>query len=156
MLKNQKIKPKKFEMRRIARMDYPRCGKGWWVRIYKRCLLHSHRTFNDQEYGGKRKSLKEAQAWRDIMEKRILGGKYSYGKPYRNMIQKNNTSGTTGVFYQAGYVKGRHYPSWTATWCDEGINKIERFYIHHFSSCLDAKIAATKFRKSMEKILERR
>jgi hypothetical protein len=156
MLKNHKIKPKKHEMRRIARMDYPRCAKAWWVRIYKGCVMVSHHTFLDSGWGGKRKALKEAQKWRDKMEIQILGGCYTYGKPYRNMIQKNNSSGKTGVFYQTGYVRGYYYPSWTATWCDNGVPKLERFYVHHFSTSMDAKQAATKFRRGMEKILEGR
>jgi len=149
--------PKSNEMRRITRMNYTRCSKGWWVRIILGIVI-THGLFKDNELGGKRKALMVAKSWRDMTERYVYGElrPFTYGKPFRNLIQINNRSGKTGVFYQTGYVKGYNYPSWTATWSINGHNKIKRFYIHNYPSNAKAKQAAIEFRVQMEKKLERK
>jgi len=135
-------------------MDYKRCVKGWWVRFTRGEIVFSHHMFKDRGFGGKRKALVAAKKWRDKMEKVIYGGlrPYTYGQPFRNLIQINNKSGKTGVFYQAGYNQGHYYPSWTATWTGEsGERRIKRFYIRHYHSSLAAKRAAVRFRMKMER-----
>jgi hypothetical protein len=54
----------------ITRMDYAR-AHGWWVRIYRNCAGKQKnclsQLFSDGVYGGKRKALVAAIAWRDQM-----------------------------------------------------------------------------------------
>ena len=154
MVKNKRRR--NVEMRRISRMDYEGCAKGWWVRFTKGGVVFSHHMFKDKGFGGKRKALIAAKNWRDKMEKVLYGGMrpYTYGQPFRNIIQINNKSGTTGVFYQTGYSKGYYYPSWTAAWKERnGNQKVVRFYIHHYSKSSDAKKAAIRCRKDFERRL---
>lgn len=117
--------------------------------------------FTDKHYGGKRKALIAAKGWRDRAEKQIWGKirPYTYGQPFRDLIQINNKSGKTGVFYGAGHFKkGKKYvyPFWAATWSSKYNNKIKRFYVHHFSSSKGAKEAAVRFRLGIEKKLRGR
>ena len=153
------MRKRNISMRRISRMDYDKCGKGWWVRITKGSDVIAHRMFRDRKYGGKFRALIAAKAWRDRAERQIWGKirPYTYGQPFRDIIQANNKSGKTGVFYGAGCFskgKGYAYPFWAATWSVKCKHKIKRFYVHHFSSGKKAKEAAVRFRLGMEKKLK--
>jgi hypothetical protein len=150
------MKKRDEEMRRITRMDYKKCGKSWWVRICEKGSVVSHMVFADSKFGGKRKALIEAKRWRDKTEVEMFGEiqPYTYGKQFRDMIQVNNTSGKTGVFYGAGYTdRGKYcYPFWAATWVDrDGSKRVKRFYPHHYPSGMLAMEAAINFRVDKEK-----
>lgn len=152
------MKKRSTSMRRISRMDYEKCGKGWWVRITRGSDVIAHRMFRDRGFGysytGKKKALVAAKTWRDRAERQIWGKArpYTHGQPFRDLIQTNNKSGKTGVFYGVGHFKkGYCYPFWAATWCSKHKNKIERFYVHLFSSSKKAKEAAVRFRLGIEK-----
>ncbi|MBA7706238.1 hypothetical protein ES703_115089 [subsurface metagenome] len=152
------MRKRNASMRRISRMDYDKCGKGWWVRITKGSDVIAHGMFRDRKHGGKEGALIAAKRWRDIAERHIWGKirPYTYGQPFRDLIQVNNKSGKTGVFYSVGrFKKGYTYPFWAATWSIKCKNNIKRFYVHHFSSSKKTREAAVRFRLDVEGKLKR-
>ncbi len=102
----------------ITRMDYQNTH-GWWIRIYKRSKVVSHKLFTHNLYGGIRKSLVFAKQWRDKEVKRlkIVPGNNARWREHN----KRNTSGVIGV--HLGYKDTEYgtYYKWMADFTnDEG------------------------------------
>lgn len=57
------------KLRHISRFEYGRTI-AWWVRVYRGEKLYS-KLFSDRAYGGKRKALAKALAYRDRLLKRV-------------------------------------------------------------------------------------
>jgi hypothetical protein len=80
--------------RYIVRLEYDRCARGWRVRVPGQ----PHKTFADARFGGKRKALQAALAYRDSLP---LPRRAPFKKECRR-----NTSGVIGV--ATIYVRSRH------------------------------------------------
>ena len=89
--------------------------EGWTVRIVREGVQHS-RYFRFSK-GGVRKSLAQAQRWRD---KKIseLGQRQWHQGPRKKAV--NNTSGVTGV-------SKNKYGRWVVTWQEEGRQRFKTF-----------------------------
>ncbi|EMI53810.1 hypothetical protein [Rhodopirellula sallentina] len=88
---------------------------GWTVRILREGQLHSkYFRFSN---GGIRKSLAQAQRWRD-KKLRELGDRQWHKGPRKKAA--NNTSGMTGI---SKNVYGR----WVATWQEDGVQRFKTF-----------------------------
>lgn len=96
-------------------MNITRGPEGWTVRIVREGQQHSkYFRFSD---GGIRKSLANAQKWRDKKIKELGERQWRKGPRKR---PTNNTSGVTGV---SKNVYGR----WVATWQEEGVQRFLTF-----------------------------
>lgn len=103
-------------MRGMSR--YPNITRGpagWTVRILRNGQLHSkYFRFTN---GGVRKSLAQAQKWRDKKIGEL--GERQWRKGPRKKAS-NNTSGTTGV-------SRNFYGRWVATWQEDGVQRFKTF-----------------------------
>ena len=93
-----------MRMKGISRIDQEsRNQHGWFVRVRWHGKTHS-KWFADKPFGGKRKALVAASAWRDVTEQKL-------GKPQtdRTVVpQKANT----GIYY----TEKDGYPAYEVTW----------------------------------------
>lgn len=106
--------------RNIRRLDSAeKRTHGWLVQVQRRNEV-AIRWFTDNVYGGKRKALSAARAWRDSVLSRYSDFDHRVWR--RSRKRKNNTSGIPGV---GRYVvignrnTGRRDAFWLASWIDE-------------------------------------
>lgn len=100
-------------MKKLANIT--RGPDGWTVRIVRQG--HQYSKYFRFSNGGIRKSLAEAQQWRDEQIAEL--GQRQWRKGPRKKAT-NNTSGVTGV---SKNVYGR----WVATWQEEGVQRFKTF-----------------------------
>jgi hypothetical protein len=89
--------------------------RGYWVRVVKDGQLHQ-RLFSDGQYGGKRKALTAARAFRDELRQGLFGEHADAARRVCTSF-KSNSSGVIGVHYvekQRGNSVSRAY---VASWC---------------------------------------
>ncbi len=90
----------------ITRMDYARTH-GWWVRIYRNCDAKqkncTSQMFSDSVYGGKRKALARAIAWRDEMLALLPPKK------------RSGAARPPGYGYVVSYEGSRRWTAWLRT-----------------------------------------
>ena len=92
------------------------------MRGESRCNKHdiAAKTFSDAIYGGKRKALKAAEAYRDELLRRY--SPYAHAIWVRTRFRRNNTSGVPGVgrYEQLDNPKtGSVRVFWLASWVNE-------------------------------------
>ena len=114
--------PRKNPRRNISRIEvYASQGNhhgGWEVRMQRQGKKYS-KFFADGQWGGRRKALREAQQYRDELERRLKP--YSVKKLAENPSIRNS-SGITGVRKEVrtwendGYEY--RYEYWIAQWTD--------------------------------------
>lgn len=86
------VKP--VAIRHIYRIDYAKSyTHSWLVTVQRRGRIY-HRHFTDSVYGGKRKALEAAKAYRDTL---IATLKPLTRSEYCRIKKKNNRSGISGV-----------------------------------------------------------
>ena len=120
--------------RNIIRVDHEASRTHAW-----RVTLQRHndivaKTFSDSIYGGKRKALKIAVAYRDELLRRH--SPYAHAIWVRTRLRKNNTSGIPGVARYEERVNphtGYTRVFWLASWINErGDSRKRRFMVSHY------------------------
>lgn len=109
-----KLSRRNSSNRNITRMDHEKV-RGFWVRIVKDGEMHQ-KLFSDSQYGGKRKALDAARAYRDHLRGKLYGEHANSDRRVCTSF-KNNSSGVVGVYYvekQRGQSVTRAY---VASWC---------------------------------------
>ncbi|MBT9445621.1 MAG: AP2 domain-containing protein [Hyphomonadaceae bacterium] len=102
--------------RHICRVEYAARAESYWiVRIIKRGKTVS-RMFSDSVYGGKRKSLTAARAWRDATLDPSTEVERAAHR--RLVVRRNTRSGIPGVA-RYDHETARH-PFWIAYWDEPG------------------------------------
>lgn len=155
---------KNEKMRYIVRFDYD-AGKGtfWLVRFQEgseragtRSVV-AQRTFMDNAYGGKRKSLQAAKDWRDEMAVKLnkLEDPHSLFKRYSTKAKSN--TGVVGVCYIEGIGSdGRYRNQYRVEWreADEYGKRRPRAKIFSVGTGDKDKAfrQAVRWRKQMEKL----
>ena len=102
----------------------------WYVRLYEGQDCHS-KTFSDGRYGGKRKALRAAKAWRD----EVLAGIEARGVQRRQrgraptLFSGRSSSGVDGVKLRH-HIDPRGYRavSWAAEWHDRPYHRVTRTF----------------------------
>ncbi len=87
------------------------------VRFHKNDPVRSHRTFSDSVWGGKRKALKAAKAWRDVLCKEL--GRTTVTRNVYNPREKmnvNNRTGVSGVGFHRDVNDSGEYVYFYAQW----------------------------------------
>lgn len=99
---------------------------GFQVRIVRRGKETS-RYFSHKLWGGKKKSLLGAMAWRDQMLTVLKGSKTRFLKPPKN----KTTTGVTGVSRTIKYDhrKDKSYLCYTVFWVNNGKSKNKTFQV---------------------------
>ena len=117
-------------MRYIARIDSNRTHC-YAVRLQREGV---HKTFTDRLYGGKRKALQAAKAYRDELIVALDNeGRMTYRRNDIKMRESNN-SGVTGVRHQ---YRERDYgadEAYIASWCDTERQKHKSFSVKKYGS----------------------
>jgi hypothetical protein len=144
--------PKKNPRRNISRIDTKSVtGKvygGWEVRIQRRGKK-TEKFFGDRRYGGKRKSLAAAKAFRNAIE--------AESKPYSvkelsSTPSSRNKSGVVGVrLHEQKDARGDyeyHYWYWVAQWNDATGKRCTRSFSIHRHGDQKAFELACKARKN--------
>lgn len=151
---------KPYEMRYLTRVDMTKkSGKhglhAWQFRL-KRGDINISRFFHDNKLGGKEASLKNAQEFRDEIEKLYppLSNRDKFTK-----ITKKNKSGIVGVHrIEKDYTKPDrpseyHDSAWAATWIEEsGKRKSKRFSIKKYGESEALRMAITERRQAIDKL----
>lgn len=126
------------------RVDRETVG-GWLVRITRKGKLHSQ-YFADQYYGGKRKALSAAMAYRDEMDAKL---KPFSAKQLSKKLRSNNKSGVPGVRLvtetDTRWESEPTYEYYVAQWSPEvGVRKTKRFSVKKYGKkkALDMAIKA--------------
>ena len=142
-------------MKGISRIDskHTHC---WFVRIYRDGKVHS-KSFSDGVYGGKAKSLKAAQEYKEEYEREHPP---SYASTrLRLKPLSNNATGVVGVsetYGRAQSNKGAKMPCFSVTWVPiPNKPRCKKFYFSKYGDRESAFEAAVEFRKAREReILE--
>ncbi len=95
-------------------MDHEKV-KGYWVRVVKEGRLHQ-RLFSDGQYGGSRKALAAARAYRDALRQRLFGKHAESGRRVCTTFA-NNSSGVVGVHYVEKHRGNSVSKAYVASWC---------------------------------------
>ena len=96
-------------------LNISRGPDGWLVRFVRSGVEHSkYFRFSD---GGIRKSLAQAQKYRNAQRKKLGPREWKKGPRKR---ATNNTSGTTGI-------SKNKYGRWVATWQEKGKQRFKTF-----------------------------
>lgn len=134
------------DMRHITRMDYPR-SKGWWVRIYASREVLSQQMFSDGIYGGSRKALAVAKAWRNEQEEKFarkIASSMSIEGRKIHACNSRNHSGVVGVAPEVSKARDR-VVAWRASWTTKnGERNYERFPVSELGY-------RSAFRRAVEK-----
>ena len=118
-------------LRNIRRIDNAQKRTwAWLVQVQRNCEIDI-KMFSDGVYGGKRKALLAAIAFRDqLLAKESF---YDYQIWRRSILRRNNTSGIPGVArYEkiANPATGRRDIFWLASWVDEyGASRKRKFSV---------------------------
>jgi hypothetical protein len=101
----------------------------WRVRIQRKGFT-INKSFSDSHYGGKRKALLAAKAYRDELIRLVPATEYQIW--LRNCLRKNNVSGIVGVshhvIYKVDGSPGRQF--WLASWVNEnGLTRQRKFSV---------------------------
>jgi AP2 domain len=120
--------------RNIIRVDHEASHTHAWRVTLQRHNDIAVRTFSDSVYGGKRKALKAAVAYRNELLRRY--SPYAHAIWVRTRLRRNNTSGIPGV----GRYEERANPHtgytrvfWLAFWANErGDSRKRRFMVSHY------------------------
>ena len=116
---------------------------GYLVHLSRQGVLHRKR-FADSLHGGKSGALKAARAWRDVI---IDTYPHLSREQYAQILRKNNTSGTPGVFAMknaAGEITG-----WMAHWLLPGSDrKVSRKFASSLHGAARAKRLAIAAREN--------
>lgn len=100
--------------RNITRMDHEKV-RGYWVRVVKDGQLYQ-KLFSDGQFGGKRKAMEAARAYRDEIRQELFGENAT--SPRRVFTScKRNTSGMVGVHYVEKTRGGSITRAYVASWC---------------------------------------
>jgi hypothetical protein len=132
---------------------------GWMVRVTRKKQNYD-RLFSDSLYGGKRKSLAEAIAYRDSILA-LHGDTEGYKLWRRSAIRQNNTSGITGVGRYAVAdnrpgKNGRLRTFWQAYWSDaEGRRHSKKFSVGLYGEEKARTLAIRERRKQMRLLFGR-
>ena len=117
--------------RNITRRDEDANRTHGWLVTLQRWNEISNKMFSDSVYGGKRKSLKAAVAYRD--EVLAENPSYEHQLWVRNRIRKNNKSRIPGVGRYERPVNpntGHQQVYWVASWVDEyGVGRSRKFSV---------------------------
>lgn len=137
--------------RYIRRIDNERTGThSWHVAI--RCRNHAiTRHFSDGVYGGKRKALKAAVAFRDATLLQFRDVDYAV---WLRRKRGANTSGITGVARYVNYSRtpgqSAEYPYWQAFWRDlDGKRHTRTFSVLQYGERKARKLAIEARRAAM-------
>jgi hypothetical protein len=106
--------------RNITRVDHEASRTHAWRVTVQRHNDIAVKTFSDAIYGGKRKALKAAEAYRDELLRRY--SPYAHAIWVRTRLRRNNTSGIPGVgrYEQLDNPKtGSVRVFWLASWVNE-------------------------------------
>lgn len=150
-----KLSRKNPANRNITRMDHEKV-RGYWVRVVKDGRLHQ-KLFSDGQYGGPRKALVSARAYRDQLRRNLFGEHADAGRRVCTSF-KSNSSGVVGVHYvekQRGNSVSRAY---VASWCPikGGPQKHKYFSVKKLGK-REAFRQAVAFRKArVEEILQQK
>jgi AP2 domain len=133
----------------ILRVDNDATRTRCWKVKIRRHNRTIYKYFTDGRYGGKRKALLAAKAYRDNLLNAISGPEYAIWK--RNIKRPDNTSGLAGV---GRYIKRERTrdgtwecPVWEAFWHDaDGKRHGRRFSVLRFGED-QAKRLARKVRR---------
>ena len=116
---------------------------GYLVHLSRQGVLHRKR-FADSLHGGKSGALKAARAWRNVI---IDTYPHLSREQYAQILRKNNTSGTPGVFAMknaAGEITG-----WMAHWLLPGSDrKVSRKFANSLHGAARAKQLAIAAREN--------
>lgn len=114
------------------------------------------RHFSDKPYGGKRKALQAALAYRDELLQQIHDERYNLWRRQRK--RRNNTSGTVGVgrYIARDMVAGREVerPSWLAFWDGaDGKRHSRKFSVSKYGEAKAKALAHAARRKALAAML---
>ena len=120
--------------RNIIRVDHEASRTHAWRVTLQRHNDIAVRTFSDAIYGGKRKALKAAEAYRDELLRRY--SPYAHAIWIRTRLRRNNTSGIPGVgrYEQVDNRKtGSIRIFWLASWVNEqGDSRKRKFAVSYY------------------------
>ncbi len=123
---------------------------GWFVRINYGKGEEHRKFFSDNKYGGKKKALERAKAYRsEYIEKKPPPEKL----PFQREPIASNTSGVSGISetFNRNRRTGEKLLCYQVFYAPrENERKQKRFYFHHYENKKEAFEAAVKFRKEME------
>jgi|CXWL01.1.fsa_nt_gi hypothetical protein len=123
---------KSIAFRHIYRVDCDvRSTHAWQVHL-NRNNQRSSKVFSDGVWGGKRKALAAARAWRDARLQPLA--EYGHELWRRNVLRRNNRSGIVGVArYERRPTESRKAGKgayWLAFWTDEhGLSRKRKFAV---------------------------
>ncbi|SCZ63521.1 AP2 domain-containing protein [Thiohalomonas denitrificans] len=109
-----KLSRKNPANRNITRMEHEKV-RGYWVRVVKDGKLHQ-KLFSDGQYGGKRKAITAARAYRDELRRRLFGEHADAGRRICTSF-KSNSSGVVGVHYVEKQRGNSVSQAYVASWC---------------------------------------
>jgi hypothetical protein len=120
--------------RNITRVDHEASRTHAWRVTVQRHNDIAVKTFSDTIYGGKRKALKAAEAYRDELLRRY--SPYAHAIWVRTRLRRNNTSGIPGVgrYAQLNNPKtGSVRVFWLASWVNEqGDGRKRKFAVSYY------------------------
>lgn len=120
--------------RNIIRVDHEASRTHAWRVTLQRHNDIAVKTFSDAIYGGKRRALKAAEAYRDELLRRY--SPYAHAIWVRTRLRRNNTSGIPGVGrYEERVNRNTGYTRvfWLASWVNElGASRKRKFMVSHY------------------------
>jgi hypothetical protein len=120
--------------RNIIRVDHEASRTHAWRVTVQRHNDIAVKTFSDAVYGGKRKALKAAEAYRDELLRRY--SPYAHAIWVRTRVRRNNRSGIPGVgrYEELTNPKTGHIRIfWLAFWTNEhGDNRRRKFMVSQY------------------------
>lgn len=140
--------------RNIVRIDHEASRTyGWRVTVQRKGQIIA-KTFSDGIYGGKRKALKNAEEYRNVLLSQHL--------PFEHLIwacsrlRKNNTSGIPGVgrYDILGNANtGRRDAFWLASWTNEnGVGRKRKFYVSRYGEREAKRLAIAERNKQLKQV----
>lgn len=132
----------------ITRIDHKNTH-GWNVRIVKDGETHS-KLFSDGVYGGKRKALEAARAYRDKLHQKLFRRPVSEKREIR-YSNARNTTGVVGVALSVRKRPSGTYEYYVATWCPKKGRQARKAFSVNMYGRKKAFDMACKYRKKMEK-----
>lgn len=140
--------------RNITRIDHEQSRTHAWRVTLQRKNEIVVRAFSDGLYGGKRKALRAAVEYRDL-----LIAEYSVVEHHiwvRNRLRKNNTSGIPGVGRYdvlANPNTGRREVFWLACWTDEhGVSRKRKFHVVQRGETQAKRLAIAERRRQLDRV----